>query len=264
MKLVSLVLLLVLCFTLTFLDTKIVAAQDGQIIIRVDGSIEGTDRIERDGDIYTFTGDIYGIIKVERNFTVIDGAGHTLQGTGEEKGIDLSTLRPEEPLIVGVTVKNLKIKHFSSGIYSLNNNTFIGNYITDCETGINIIGGANNLITNNTFKNTVNPISIAYSGAHNITYNNFIDGTTILVWLSPTPNVSMNYWDDYNGTDDNGDGIGDTPYVYLNASYAQGIDNYPLVERAIIPEFFSWTILPIILTGLLVVTVYRKKLERQN
>ena len=35
-----------------------------------------------------------------------------------------------------------------------------------------------------------------------------------------------NYWDDYNGTDANNDGIGDTPYLVANNYY----DNYPLMD----------------------------------
>jgi len=37
-----------------------------------------------------------------------------------------------------------------------------------------------------------------------------------------------NYWDDYTGTDNNGDGIGDTPYSIPGRNYAQ--DKYPLME----------------------------------
>jgi len=69
-----------------------------------------------------------------------------------------------------------------------------------------------------------------------------------------------NYWSNYNGTDDNGDGIGDSPhFVYENNQ-----DNYPLmnpVDIATIPEFPSWTpLLVTLVTVLFVAVVYRKRL----
>lgn len=45
-------------------------------------------------------------------------------------------------------------------------------------------------------------------------YNDFDDGS------------EGNYWDDYNGTDSDGDGIGDTPYYIDNNS----VDDYPLMH----------------------------------
>ena len=58
----------------------------GTIYIRADGSIDPpTAPIQRDGDIYTLTGNINsdtdGIV-IERNNMTLDGAGYTLQGTG--------------------------------------------------------------------------------------------------------------------------------------------------------------------------------------
>jgi hypothetical protein len=40
-----------------------------------------------------------------------------------------------------------------------------------------------------------------------------------------------NYWDNYNGTDANGDGVGDTPYLIdvLN------MDRYPLMQSYVAP-----------------------------
>jgi hypothetical protein len=51
------------------------------IYIRADGSIEGTNKIQRDGDVYIFISDISGSIVVERDNIVLEGSGFILQGT---------------------------------------------------------------------------------------------------------------------------------------------------------------------------------------
>jgi len=60
---------------------------DHSIEIAEDGDVNGTDKIQRSGNVYTFTGDIVGSIVVFRNGIVIDGAGYTLQGNGTRTGI---------------------------------------------------------------------------------------------------------------------------------------------------------------------------------
>ena len=73
--------------------------------------------------------------------------------------------------------------------------------------------------------------------------------------------INQNYYSDYNGTDGNEDGIGDTPYVINDENQ----DPYPLmepIEIEAIPEFPLWIILPLFLTVTVVVALYRKKLSK--
>ena len=235
-------------FSFFFLSLPHIQKVEAQslIYIRSNGSVEGTDNIiQSNGNIYKFTGDIFGEIKVQRGNCIIDGAGFTLKGnwTGYDlensnyiKGIDLSNNRGSEPsriAITNVVIKNLVITNFLYGIEGINsyNNTVCGCYISDCGRGINM--PSNFLITNNTLKSG---IVIDYTNADNtITKNNMIAAgeyeeypaaTLVGVWLATQPTVYMNYWSDYNGTDIDGDGIGDTPYIINDENQ----DKYPLIE----------------------------------
>lgn len=88
-------LLIILCILALIPEVSIVKAE-GPILIKSDGSIEGTDKIQRDGNIYSLSGniifnasDFYGI-KVETDNIVIDGAGYTIQGAGIGRGIEIA------------------------------------------------------------------------------------------------------------------------------------------------------------------------------
>ncbi|MCW4007175.1 MAG: hypothetical protein NWF09_00570 [Candidatus Bathyarchaeota archaeon] len=75
------------------------------IRIESDGSVNGTDKIQRNGDIYTFTGNIYSTLVVLCDNIIIYGAGYALQGNGDSTGIFLQDR-------VNVTIKNMKISNF--------------------------------------------------------------------------------------------------------------------------------------------------------
>jgi hypothetical protein len=67
--------------------------------IRSDGTYDAPN-LRRDGNVYTFIGDIQGTIVIERDGVVLDGAGYTLQGNGSSYGVWLQDRK-------SVTIKNL-------------------------------------------------------------------------------------------------------------------------------------------------------------
>jgi parallel beta-helix repeat protein len=242
--------------SISSLEIRDVKAQN-TIIINLDGTITGTNKIIQNENSYILTDNITGSgIQVQKNNIILDGAGYTIQGNKEVDriGVDLSNDRgqdPSRPEITNITIKNTQIINFNKGInnHATNNNKIIGNYIADCETGINVGGNPNNvLIESNTFVDNVNGISIVHSGGNQtITKNNMIQNEVptnniIIVWLSYEPNVYNNYWNDYTGLDTNEDAIGDTPYWYIDVDYAKYADNEPLMEP--VPLEFSTWILP--------------------
>lgn len=114
---------------------------------------------------------------------------------------------------------NLISKNKGMGIIfhdSSNNNVLINTISKSYWGGINIYDNCNNnLLYHNNF--IENNIDNGYDICGNF-WDNGIEG---------------NYWDDYTGLDNNGDGIGDTPY---NIAGNTTQDNYPLMDIYEIPS----------------------------
>jgi len=130
------------------------------------------------------------------------------------------------------------------------NNLIKGNNLTANGIGI-IMGGSDNIITENMFANNLeqgisvfNPRYESQSeqnnqGSNLVYRNSFVNNTkqvntlyesNLYMYGSPPPNTwdngtQGNYWSNYDGTDKNGDGIGDIPYLILDI----GQDNFPLM-----------------------------------
>jgi parallel beta-helix repeat protein len=147
----TVLLLLILCVTLVSFPQIEMVKAEGTIYIRADGSVEGTDKMHRNGDVYTLTGNIYDPIVVKKDNVVVDGGGYTLQGVGTGRGIELSDRK-------NVTVKNFEINNFETGIYIYDyseprNNTISANSITNNTYGVYIEHAHNNTISGNTIAN---------------------------------------------------------------------------------------------------------------
>ena len=125
---IVLTLLLIGMLTLAFNIQRVKAS--GTIYIKADGSIEGTTHISTADNItYTFTGNIYDEIVVQRSSIVVDGAGYTLQGPGS--GIGMAGY------VSNVTIKNMEIKAFDPCIaLEGSNNSISGNNLTNSVEGI--------------------------------------------------------------------------------------------------------------------------------
>lgn len=239
------------------------------IRIKTDGSIEPINvPIQRDGNVYRFTADICGTIVVEKDNITIDGAGYTLFGTYNGTRTDTWVVGngPNQELSNGtlwtigidfhvvtkpnnLTIKNLNIKNFYVGIYMWTS----GNIITRSSVTDNIVGillsGDSNTIQENYIARNDQGVFFGVNTPGNeplhivLAHNSFVDNgihfsgcfcedynteEDIHTWDDGTKG---NYWSDYNGTDTDGDGIGDTPYIIdiLNQ------DRYPLMQVLAVP-----------------------------
>ena len=275
------------------------------IHIRSDGSVEGTDKIQRDGNVYIFISDINGSIIVEKDNIILDGDGFSLSGDGGGRGISLGSRK-------NVVIENILVTSFQEGIwiawstnntitnctitrnglgnygvgvfltFSSSNNTIHRNNVTENWVGIQYWLSGNDVISENcitgnqavgiwlnchnvrVIRNNItdNNVGISISGRNIVYENNLVGNGDQVGWDVASLNSTWdngsrgNFWSDYDGSDTNLDGIGDTPYIIDENNQ----DNYPLVNQSVIPEFPSWIILPLFLSATLFALILKKRL----
>jgi parallel beta-helix repeat protein len=215
--------------------------------------------------MYTLNGDVTEIT-IARNNITLDGNGHTVYQPFASEGVILSFVRnvTVKNLIVKGGAYGIFLRHASN--VTLSNNTVIETSVPFAQSqgtsGIYVLGGGNNVIVGNRIANNFRGIALRdnieqnfivenditdnhYAGltllnaSKNLIYhNNLVNNTYKHVYDEGTyrgRNLSLNTWDirkegnfwsDYNSTDENGDGIGDTPYK-VNSNNE---DRYPLMK----------------------------------
>lgn len=195
-KLVTGAMLLLLAVSMLALAIGIRPARaDGTIYINADGSITPqTAPISTfDNITYTFTGNVDQSIVVQRNNTVIDGAGYAVEGLHAGTGIYLES-------ISNVTVENASITGFYTGIWfvSSSDSTLSGNNVTGNYEGIVLDSSSDNTLrANNAAGNPARGIALSSSSnntleGNNVTGNSGLGGAGIHLQSSSNNTLSDN------------------------------------------------------------------------
>ena len=247
----------------------------GNTYINEDGSIEPSDApIQRTGEIFTITDDFHGYhLRIERSDIIVDGNGFTLY-----QSIILHH-------VSNVIIKNFFINNPEGSGIDLDhspNNTITNNTIWECGAvdstmgawgaSIFIHGEDSNRVYGNFIKNNLVGV-IVYGSPNTVFYDNvFADNQFDVsdfagLGFGTVPSIARfdngergNYWDSYSGNDTNNDGIGDESYIIDE----NNVDKYPLISPADIPEFPSWTILPLFLIFTLIGVLIKKRISLLN
>ena len=174
-KIVSVTIITILITSMLVSAFKIPPAQaSGTIYIKADGSIDPpTASIQRDGNLYTFTDSIYDPIEVQRNNTIINGAGYTLQGSGGY-GFNLTSIN-------NVTIKNTQIEWFGEAVYlsSSSNNTISNNRMANnAGASVHLASSSNNCVLNNDIvSNYIGIYLTQQSNSNTVSDNNVTDNS---------------------------------------------------------------------------------------
>jgi nitrous oxidase accessory protein NosD len=216
----SIVLVLLTVSSEGYVDATI-SPHSGSIRITPTGVVEGTEKISRNGNVYTLTGDISGtaengrtFLSIERDGVTLDGVGHTISGTGT--GVAIYAMGKTD-----ITIKNTRIVNFGTGIElrmidfesgsTSSNNQILGNYLENEYWGMDL-NTLNGKVTSNTImvKKGIYGVNFQSNGT-TFTDNVFINGG-LAVFNQGLGNV-------FSGNTING-----KPLVYIDGRSNQVID----------------------------------------
>ena len=134
--------------------------------------------------------------------------------------------------VIGNNLENnsdgLSFSRTRDNVVTENNITANHGWFLEFTCGISFFDASNNLIFNNNFIDNYNDLGNYAQVGSRDSINMWDDG------------IVGNYWSDYDGTDANGDGIGDTPYEVDS----ENTDRYPLIKPSSISVYLQKTTPP--------------------
>jgi parallel beta-helix repeat protein len=106
------------------------------------------------------------------------------------------------------------------------NSTIRNNNFQNNQVAFHMFEGGYNQIYNNNFIGNIKQAEEQHSDPSRWPLDGYYTSTNNS-WYQAPP-VGGNYWSDYKGSDGNGDGFGDTPYLVVEDYY----DQYPIMHAA--------------------------------